>query len=105
MEQYWQIYGKPSVHMSESTAVTKGLNPLGSPEYTSVLVPTLCAPTFIANVPIVPDRPSNYSESVQPYKEINIGKHLLTFLDGTLVAAVVDCTFPDQIQYKSWSQH
>ena len=24
-EQYWQMYGKPSVHMDASTAVTKGL--------------------------------------------------------------------------------
>ena len=36
-------------------------------------------------------------------KGINIGRHLLTFLDGTLVAAVVDRTSPGATQ--SWSQH
>ena len=35
------------------------LTPLGSPEYTSILVPTSCAPTLVANAPIAPDKPSN----------------------------------------------
>ena len=33
--------------------------------------------------------------------EISIGRHLLTILDGTLVAAVVNCTSADGIQAKS----
>ena len=44
------------------------ISPLGSPEYTSILVPTPCAPKLVANVPVALTNPQIILQvSFQPY--------------------------------------